>query len=197
MTLYYHNFVSISSLLICIFWVILFLISCIVRTYCMPQFLHKEGHMTANCKGPIDHYRKFLLLMILCICWISENYIFCTCNMTFCPDNSSFEYHKLAVTVYVMMLGLIQLSCSQIITNNRMFCLLFYYILTFFMGTIFAWIVKIANSALRCANSQRQIQILQVRGGSSTWNKVTKVKGGRVDPSSSQQHEECINHCQY
>lgn len=46
------------------------------------------------------------------------------------------------------------------------------------MGTIFALIVKIANSALRCANSQRQIQILQARGGSSTWNKVTKVKGG-------------------
>ena len=68
------------------------------------------------------------------------------------------------------------------------------------MGTIFALIVKIANSALRCANSQRQIQILQAQGGSSTWNKVTKVKGGGgvgVDPSSSQQHEECINHCQY
>lgn len=67
------------------------------------------------------------------------------------------------------------------------------------MGTIFALIVKIANSALRCANSQRQIQILQARDGSSTWNKVTKVKGGGggVDPSSSQQHEECINHCQY
>lgn len=66
------------------------------------------------------------------------------------------------------------------------------------MGTIFVLIVKIANSALRCANSQRQIQILQARGGSSTWNKVTKVKGGGgMDPSSSQQHEECINHCQY
>ena len=46
------------------------------------------------------------------------------------------------------------------------------------MGTIFALIVKIANSALRCANSQRQIQILQAQDGSSTWNKVTKVKGG-------------------
>ena len=69
------------------------------------------------------------------------------------------------------------------------------------MGTIFALIVKIANSALRCANSQRQMQILQARGGSSTWNKVTKVKGGGggggVDPTTSQQHEECINHCQY
>lgn len=143
MTLYYHYFVSISSLLICIFWVILFLISCIVRTYCMPQFWHKEGHMTANCKGPIDHYRKFLLLMIFGICWIFENYIFCTCNMTFCPDNSSFEYHKLAVTVYVMMLGLMQLSCSQIITNNRMFCLLFYYILTLLWGQYLHYLLKL------------------------------------------------------
>lgn len=68
------------------------------------------------------------------------------------------------------------------------------------MGTMFALIVKIVNSALRCANSQRQNQILQARGGSSTWNKVTKVKGGGggwLDPSSSQQHEECISHCQY
>ena len=109
----------------------------------MPQFLHKEGHVTANCKGPIDHYRKFLLLMILCICWIFENYIFCTCNMTFCPDNSSFEYQKLAVTVYVMMLGLMQLSCSQIITNNRMFCLLFYYILTLLWGQYLHYLLKL------------------------------------------------------
>ena len=50
------------------------------------------------------------------------------------------------------------------------------------MGTIFALIVKIANSALRCANSQRQIQILQARDGSSTGNKVTKVKGGGGGP---------------
>jgi len=73
--------VSMSPLLICIFWVILFLISCIVRIYCIPQFLHKEGHLTANCKGPIDHYRKFLLLIACCICWIFENYIFCKCNI--------------------------------------------------------------------------------------------------------------------
>ena len=75
-------FVSISPLLICIFWVILFLISCFVRIYCIKQFLHKEGHMTANCKGPVDHYRKFLLLMACCIiCWIFENYIFYTRNI--------------------------------------------------------------------------------------------------------------------
>lgn len=48
----------------------LVLISCLVRIYCIPQFLHKEGHMTANCEGPIDHYRKFLLLMACCICLV-------------------------------------------------------------------------------------------------------------------------------
>lgn len=34
------------------------------------------------------------------------------------------------------------------------------------MGAIFALIVKVANSALKCANSQWQIQILKVQGGS-------------------------------